>query len=324
MRVSREMHLLSRPVGRLPAPGDTKIVEVPVPEPGPGQIVVRNLFMSIDPGSLLRTADLSKVDIPYFEVGAPMWSDAIGEVLESDFEGLNAGDIVWHRFGWREFVVEDGTEFRRVDADAYPDLTYHLCFGLTAYVGISVAKIQPGEVVYVSSGGGAVGSIAGQLARLRGAGRVIGSVGTPEKAKYLRETLGYDVAFDWHDGVRENLEDLDVYYDNVGGTHLEAAIDALKPHGRAVMGGGMEEIRSGEPRGPKNILSVIGKRLHLQGYYTFDHPELFPVFDEEFPKWVRSGEVVVPLTVVDGLENGIAAAIDHLNGVYLGKVVLRI
>lgn len=324
MRRSREVHLVSRPTGRLPAPGDVKMVEVPVPAPAPGQVVVRNLYMSIDPGLLLRMNDLSKVDIPDFQPGEPMWSDAIGEVVASEDDRLAAGDFVWHRFGFRDYAVEDAGEFRRVDPDRYPSLTHHLCFGQTAYVGTHVARIQQGDTFWVSSAAGGVGTMAGQIARLRGATRVIGSAGTPEKAAYLRDTLGFDVAFDYHDGFRQHLDGLDVYYDNVGGTHLEAAIDALKPRGRIVMGGGMQEIRTGVPQGPRNILAVIGKRLSLLGYYTFDHTDLFPEFDERFPRWVRSGEIVVAETIVDGLENGVTAAVNLLNGAYTGKVVLRI
>jgi NADPH-dependent curcumin reductase CurA len=324
MRMSREMHLVSRPTGKLPVPSDVRLVEVPVPDPMPNQVVVQNLFMSIDPGLLLRMNDLSSVDIPDYQPGTAMWCDAIGIVVDSESPDLGVGDVVWHRFGWRDYVVADAAEFQAVDPNAYPSLTHHLCFGLTAYVGVTVAQVRPGDVFYVSSAAGAVGNLAGQIAKQRGASRVIGSTGSPQKVKYLTETLGFDVAFDYHDGIRSQLEELDVYFDSVGGSHLEAAIDAMKPRGRIVMGGGMEEIRSGVPRGPRNILSVIGKRLNLLGFYTFDHPELFPRFDEEFPAWVRAGKVVITETIVDGLENGVQAAIDHLNGVYLGKVVLRI
>jgi len=324
VRLSREMRLVSRPTGRLPLPGDVALVEVPVPDPMPGQVVVRNLFMSIDPGSLLRMNDLSRVDIPDFQPGSPMWSDAIGMVVDSESELLSPGDVVWHRFGWRDYIVENADQFRVVDPSAYPSLSHHLCFGLTAYVGIHVAQVQPGDIFYVSSAAGAVGNLAGQIARLRGASKVIGSTVSPEKVKYLLDTLGFDIAFDYHDGIRSELDELDVYFDNVGGSHLEAAIEAMKPRGRIVMCGGMEEIRSGVPKGPSNILSVIGKRLSLLGFYTFDHPDLFPTFDTEFSQWVRDGDVIISETIVDGLENGIEAAIDHLNGVYLGKVVLRI
>lgn len=324
MITSREMRLVRRPANRLPGRGDVELAEAALADPGPGQVLVRNLFMSIDPGLLLRMNDLSAQDIPDFTPGQAMWSDAIGEVLDAPDTGFAPGDIVWHRFGCREYVVEDAVHFRRVDPDAYPSLTHHLCFGLTAYVGITVADIQPGEVFYVSSAAGAVGSIAGQLARLRGAGRVIGSAGAAHKVEYLRDKLGFDHAFDYHEGISAQLEPLDVYFDNVGAEHLEAAIEALKPRGRAVMGGGMAEIRSGRPHGPRNILSVIGKRLRLQGFYTFDHPDLVPPFDREFPHWVRTGQVVIPETIVDGLGTCVQAALDHLAGVHLGKVVLRI
>ncbi|WP_025616727.1 NADP-dependent oxidoreductase [Salinispora cortesiana] len=325
MRTSREMRLISRPVERMPSDDDVKMIKVVVPDPAAGQVVVRNLFMSIDPGSLLRMRDLSKVDIPNFEVGAPMWSDAVGEVVESAAAGLSPGDIVWHRYGWRDYVVADASHFHQVDPALYPSLSHHLSFGLTAYVGLHVAKVRQGETFFVSSAAGGVGTMAGQVARLCGASRVIGSTGTPDKARYLRESLGFDVAFDYHDGIRQHLpDDLDVYFDNAGGSHLEAAIDALRPHGRAVLCGGVEEIRSGEPRAPRNILSVIGKRLKLQGFYTFDHPDLFPRFAEEFPRWVRRGEVVIAETIVDGLENGLTAVLNLLRGRYLGKVVLRI
>jgi NADPH-dependent curcumin reductase CurA len=153
---------------------------------------------------------------------------------------------------------------------------------------------------------------------------VVGSAGSPRKVAYLKDTLGLDHAFDYHDGFDGQLPELDVYFDTVGGSHLEAAIEALRPHGRAVMSGGMEEIRSGVRKGPRNVLSIIGKRLRLQGFYTFDHPDLFPKFDVEFPRWVANGDVIISETIVDGLENGVQAAIDHLNGVYIGKVVLRI
>lgn len=324
MRVSREVHLVSRPAGRLPAPGDWKMVETQVPDPAPGQVLVRNLFMSIDPGLLLRMNDLSKVDIPDYAVGAPMWCDAVGEVVETADDRLAVGDIVWHRLGYRDYALDDAGEFKRLDPNAYPSLTHHLCFGLTAYVGTHVARIEQGDAFWVSSAGGGVGTMAGQIARLRGATKIVGSTGTPEKAAYLRDKLGFDVAFDYHDGIRQHLGELDVYFDNVGGSHLEAAIEAVRPRGRIVMGGGMEEIRTGVPRGPSNILAVIGKRLNLQGFYTFDHTYLFPVFDEQFPRWVRSGEVVVAETIVDGLENAVSAAVNLLHGKYVGKVVLRI
>ncbi|MGW3959580.1 zinc-binding dehydrogenase [Amycolatopsis sp. NPDC005003] len=329
MRTGREMRLVSRPAQRIPAPDDVALVEVPVPAPGAGQVVVRNLFMSIDPGGLLRMSDLSQFDIPFFETGAAMWSDAVGEVVESRDPDLAPGDVVWHRFGWRDYAVEDGSQFRRIDPDAYPSLSHHLSFALVAYIGIEVAGVRPGDTVLVASAAGGVGSIAGQIARLRGAGRVIGSVGSPEKVRYVTETLGYDAAFDYHDGclpelLRLGLDDrLDLYFDSVGGSLLEAAIDVMRPRGRIVMCGQTAQVRSGVPTGPRNMLKLVGKRLGIQAFYTFDHPDLLPKFEEEFSGWVRDGRLVVAETVVDGLENGIAAAVGQLRGEFVGKVILR-
>jgi NADPH-dependent curcumin reductase CurA len=330
MRVGREMRLVSRPAQRIPDPGDVELVEVPVPDPKSGQVLVRNLLMSIDPGVLLRMSDLSEFGIPYFELGRAMWSDAVGEVVDSAYPDLRPGDIVWHRFGWRDYAVEDGAQFRRVDPDAYPSLSHHLCFGVVAYIGIAVAKVRPGEIVFVSSAAGGVGSIAGQIAKLRGASQVIGSVGSPAKVRYVTETLGYDAAFDYHDGSYEQLvglgvnDRLDVYFDNVGGAQLEAVIDVMRPRGRIVISGLNEQVRSGVPTGPRNMLKMVTKRLGIQAFYTFDHPDLMSKFEEEFTQWVRDGQVIVAETVVNGLENGVAAAAGQLQGEYLGKVILRL
>lgn len=330
MRRGREVWLVSRPAQRVPAPGDVELVEVAVPDPGPGQVLVRNLYMSIDPGGLLRMGDLTELAIPHFRPGEAMWSDALGTVVESAHPDLRPGDVVWHRFGWRDYAVADGALFRRVDAGAYPSLTHHLSFGVVAYIGVELARVGPGDVVFVSSAAGGVGSIAGQIAKLRGAEMVIGSVGSPEKARYATRTLGYDAAFDYHDGVLDQLVELgvrdrvDVYFDNVGGGHLEAAIDVMRPRGRIVLSGQTEQVRSGVPTGPRNMLKLVGKRLGMQAFYTFDHPDLIARFDEEFAEWVRTGRVVVGETVVDGLENGVAAAVDQLRGRYTGKVILRL
>ncbi|RKT69227.1 hypothetical protein DFJ66_2424 [Saccharothrix variisporea] len=324
MRVGREVRLVARPAGLIPGPGDVRVVEVSVPSPAPGQALVRNVFMSIDPGALMHMADLSMLDIPHFELGATMWCDAVGEVIESASEDFRPGDVVWHRFGWRDYAVADGSLFRRVDPDAYPSLTHHLCFGIVAYIGVELAAIRPGDTLLVSSAVGGVGSIVGQVARLRGAAKVIGSVGSAEKVAYATEVLGYDAAFDHHDEDFRLGDDLDVYFDSVGGRQLEAAIDAMRPRGRIVVCGQTAQLRSGVPTGPRNMMTLVRKRLTLQAYYTFDHPDLVPKFEEEFPQWVRSGAVVVAETVVEGLENGVEAAVRQMHGEYTGKVVLKL
>ncbi|MEE4541305.1 NADP-dependent oxidoreductase [Streptomyces sp. V4-01] len=324
MRLGREMHLVARPARLIPEAGDVRLIEVPVPDPKPGEVLVRNLYMSIDPGALMHMKDLSALDIPHFATDTAMWCDAVGEVIESADEDLKAGDIVWHRLGWRDYAVASATRFRRVDAGAYPSLTHHLCFGIVAYIGIELAGIRPGDTVLVSSAVGGVGSIAGQIARLRGASKVIGSVGSARKVAYAKETLRYDAAFDHHDEDFRLQDDIDVYFDSVGGRQLEAAIDAMRPRGRIVVCGQTEQLHSGVPNGPRNMMTLVRKRLGLQAYYTFDHPDLVPKFEEEFPQWVRSGDLVVAETVVHGLENGVDAAVGQMRGEYVGKVVLRL
>jgi NADPH-dependent curcumin reductase CurA len=325
MTLNREVHLMSRPSGR-PVPEDFALVTRPIPSPEPGQVVVRNLFMSLDPGTRLRMEDLG-LPIPAFALGRPMTGDAIGEVVESAAPGLRPGDLVRHPHAWRDYAVAEAADFRPVDRDAYPSPSHHLNSGLIAYVGmVEIAAVRPGDTVYVSSAAGAVGGLAGQIARLKGASRVVGSAGSPAKAEFVTGVLGFDAAYDRHSATRPRdlaPGGVDVYFDNVGGSGLEDAIDAMNPHGRIVLCGAMERQSGGGDQGPRNLLAVIGKRLTLRGFTAFDHPGVAPRFAEEFGAWVRNGEIVLHETVVDGLENGVTALLAQLDGAYVGKVVLR-
>ncbi|MDQ7810293.1 NADP-dependent oxidoreductase [Amycolatopsis sp. A133] len=321
MTTSRQMRLLTHPPGTLPIPGEVALEEVPVPEPGPGQVLVRNLYMAIDPGLLLRMRCLDGL-VPDFPLGEVMWGHALGEVVASADPGKRPGDVVLHRLAWREYALADAAKFDVVDADLYPSRSHHLSSAVVAWVGLSRIRIAPGDTVVVSSAAGAVGSVAGQLAKLRGAGRVIGSVGSPDKAGRVVRTLGFDDAFDYHEGWPD-LGGVDVYYDNVGGQQLEAAIEAMNPHGRIVLCGGTEQQVSGQPHGIRNMQLVIAKRLTLQGFTTDDHPDVIAEFTREFPPLVARGAVVLPETVIDGLENIIPAMRAQLEGAHFGKVLLR-
>jgi len=321
MPVSRQMRLLSHPPGTGPVPGEVLLEEVDVPAPGPGEVLVRNLYMAIDPGLLLRMRPLDGL-VPDFPLGEVMWGHALGEVVSSRDDGLRPGDVVLHRMAWREYAVAAAREFRKVDAQAYPSVSHHLSSAVVAYVGWHQTRIDPGDTVVVSSAAGAVGSVAGQLARIRGAGRVVGSVGSAAKAEFVVKRLGFDEAFDYHEGWPD-LGGIDVYYDNVGGRQLEAAIEAMRPHGRILLNGGTEQQLTGEAYGIRNMQMVIAKRLTLRGFTTDDHPDLLPAFDREFPPLVKDGSVVLHETVIDGLPNIIEAAQAQLEGAYLGKVLLR-
>lgn len=330
-RTGLEVRLAARPEG-LPGPGDFEIAEVAVPDPAAGQVLVRNLFMSLEPGMLMLIAGTSGLPMPRYEIGEVMYGAAIGEVVASADPSLGAGDLVMHRFGWREYAVAQAGLFRRVDRHAYATPSTHLGSGLVAYVGLmDAAQLRPGDTVFVSSAAGATGNMAGQIARLKGASRVIGSAGSPEKVAYLTGKLGFDAAFDHHDGpivdrLREAApEGIDVYFDNVGGEQLHAAIEVMNPHGRIALCGALDRQGKGRPDdGPGNLLTVIGKRLTMRGFTASDHLDRAPEFDAQFRTWLSEGAIVHDETVIEGLANAPQALLGLIKGAYTGKTVVRL
>ncbi|GLZ59897.1 MULTISPECIES: NADP-dependent oxidoreductase [Micromonospora] len=331
MTGNREIHLASRPQG-WPTEDTFRLVETDVPTPGPGQIVVRNQFMSVDPYMRGRMNDV-KSYVPPFALDAPLDGAAIGEVVASEAADIAVGATVQHGLGWREYALLDATAVRQVDPGVAPVSAYLSVLGmtgLTAYAGLlEVAAMKPGETVFVSAAAGAVGSLVGQIAKLKGAGRVIGSAGSPAKVERLR-ALGFDAAFDYHDGVREALraaapDGVDVYFDNVGGDHLEAAISAMNLHGRAAICGMIAQYNATEPpAAPRNLALVIGKRLTLRGFLVNDHHDVRPAFVRDVAGWLRDGTLSYDETIVDGIENAPAAFLGLLRGENLGKMLVRV
>ncbi|GAB3811044.1 NADP-dependent oxidoreductase [Micromonospora zhanjiangensis] len=329
---AREIHLASRPDG-WPTPDNFRLVEVPVPTPGPGQILVRNTVMSVDPYMRGRMNDVKSYVAP-FRLDAPLDGGAVGEVVASEADGVKPGDLVLHGLGWRDYAVLDATAARVVDPAQAPATAYLGALGLTgqtAYAGlVDVAGMKPGETVFVSAAAGAVGSLAGQIAKLKGAGRVIGSAGSAAKVDRLR-ALGFDAAFNYKDrpvgeALKEAAPDgIDVYFDNVGGDHLEAAISSMRPHGRAAICGMIAQYNSTEPpAAPRNLALLIGKRLTLRGFLVGDHAGIRDQFVADMSGWLRSGEIQSDETVVDGLENAPGAFLGLLRGENLGKMLVRI
>ncbi len=204
--------------------------------------------------------------------------------------------------------------------------------GLTAYAGLfRIAALQPGETVFVSGAAGAVGSLVGQFARLAGAGRVVGSAGSAEKVAFLTDELGFDAAFNYHDGpVAEQLKQaapdgIDVYFDNVGGEHLEAAIGAFKRNGRGALCGAISAYNATEPQpGPRNLSLMVGNRLRLQGFLVFEHNDLQPEFVERAGGWFADGKLVARETVAHGLDSAVEAFIGLLGGANTGKMVVTL
>ncbi|MFE2644903.1 NADP-dependent oxidoreductase [Streptomyces nigra] len=331
--INREWHLVSRPVG-WPKTEDFALVEAEVPTPGEGQVLVRNKYLSVDPYMRGRMSAAKSYADPY-ELGKVMQGGAVGEVVESNAEGIAVGDHVLHFFGWREYAALDARHAVKVDADAAPLSTYLGVLGmagLTAYAGLlRTAAFKEGDAVFVSGAAGAVGSQVGQIARLKGASRVIGSAGSDEKVKLLVEEYGFDAAFNYRNGpVAEQLKQaapdgIDVYFDNVGGEHLEAAIGRLNRNGRIAVCGMISVYNDTEPApGPRNLARLIQTRGRIEGFLVGDHYDLQPQFVQEVGPWVASGELKYRETVVEGIENNLEAFFGVLRGDNIGKMIVKL
>jgi NADPH-dependent curcumin reductase CurA len=330
---TREIRLASRPAGR-PVPENFRLAESPLPELGDGQILVRNLYISVDPYMRGRMNDAKSYSAP-FALDAALDGGAVGEVIASRSDARKVGDVVVHQLGWREYAVldADATSVARTDlAPASAFLGALGMTGLTAYAGLlKVAEFKPGDAVFVSGAAGAVGSLVGQIAKAMGASLVIGSAGTPEKVARLLE-LGFDAAFNYRDApVRDQLKaaaggkGIDVYFDNVGGDHLEAALAELNVGGRVAMCGAIAQYNSTEATpAPRNLALAIGKQLTLRGFLVGGQRQHRAEFFEKMSAWLADGSVRYDETVVDGLENAPQAFMDLLEGANTGKMLVRL
>ncbi len=332
---SRAWHLVHRPHGEL-ADDDVALVTSELPEPGAGEVLVRNTWLSVDPYMRGRMNDARSYVAP-FALDAPMDGGAVG-VVEQVGEGVTAvaiGDTVLHGLGWREAAVLPAERVQRVDPAIASPQSYLGVMGmpgLTAYAGLlEVAALQPGETVFVSAAAGAVGSLVGQIARLKGASQVIGSAGGPEKTRWLTDELGFSTALDYKAApIRRQLreaapEGIDVYFDNVGGDHLEAAIGALRVHGRAALCGAVSAYNATEPPpGPRNLARLVQNRLTLRGFLVGDHGHLREQFAREMAAWLRDGEVVWRETISEGIESTPQAFRSLLTGGNTGKMLVHL
>ena len=329
----REIILASRPDG-WPTVANFALVQTPHQDLADGQVRVRNLFMSVDPYMRGRMNDV-KSYVPPFEVGKPLEGGVVGEVIESRSPDLAVGDLVLHMLGWRDEAVLDARHARKVaKIEGLSPSAYLGVLGmpaLTAYVGLlDIAAFQPGDSVFVSGAAGAVGSVAGQIAKLKGASRVIGSAGSDDKVRWLTE-IGFDVAFNYKTApVLDQLRNaapggIDVYFDNVGEDHLDAALWVLNTHGRVAMCGAIARYNDTElTPGPSAIAMVITKRLTLRGFIITDHQDRLPAMIAEVGGWLREGKLLHTETVVEGLEHAPDAFINLLRGANTGKMIVRL
>ena len=340
MPESREWQLVRRPQGE-PVDDDARLVTVALPDAADGEVLVRNTYLSVDPYMRGRMND-ARSYVPPFALDAPMDGGAVGVVEQvggtaSDGAGreLRVGDHVLHNLGWRTHAALPGRQTRVVDAEQAGEQAYLGVLGmpgLTAYAGLlRVAAFQEGDRVFVSAAAGAVGSLVGQIARLKGASLVVGSAGGPEKVRWLLDEAGFDRAVDYRaTPIAAGLqgaapEGVDVYFDNVGGDHLEAAIGSLRQNGRAALCGAVAQYNDTEaPAAPHNLAMVVGKRLTLRGFIVSDHGDLRPEFEREVGGWLREGRIAWRETVVDGIDHAFEAFRSLLTGGNTGKMLVRL
>jgi NADPH-dependent curcumin reductase CurA len=328
---SREIRLASRPKG-IPAADNFTLARVELEPLQDQQVLVRNLFMSVDPYMRGRMNE-GKSYVPPFELGKPLDGRAVGEVIESRAEELKRGDAVTSNFGWREYFIASPKDLHSVSREIQP-LSVYLgvlgMTGMTAWVGLNLVEVKAGDVIFISGAAGAVGSVAGQLAKLRGC-RVIGSTGSLEKVTFLREECGFDIAFNYKAGpVLEQLnlaapDGIDVYYDNVGGETLEGALSALRLHGRIIACGSISGYNEEKRRpGPSNLFQIIAKRLTMKGFIVSDWLDRLGEFEKEVGGYFRAGKLKNKETVVEGIDKAVDAFLGLFEGKNVGKMVVKL
>ena len=326
----RAWHLMSRPQG-MPTKGNFELRDIELPPLGDGMIRVRNQWLSVDPYMRGRMNDV-KSYVPPFQVGEPMEGGAIGEVIESKADGFAPGDLVQHMAGWRDEAVVPARAAQKLpELGAAPELFLGVLgvTGLTAYFGLlGAASAKEGEVVFVSAAAGAVGSVVVQIAKAKGM-TVIGSAGGQEKCDFVR-SLGADHVLDYKAGpILKSLaaaapEGIDVYFDNVGGEHLDAALALARNNARFAICGMIESYNKGEPTSLRFIMRIIAARIRLKGFIVFDYFPRMAEFYAEMAPWVASGAVKSRQTVVEALENMPDAFLGLFKGENTGKMLVKL
>ncbi|MGB6528029.1 MAG: NADP-dependent oxidoreductase [Candidatus Nitrosopolaris sp.] len=344
MVVTHEIRLKERPVG-MPTNENFELVEVQIPEPRDGEFLVRNIWMSVDPYMRGRMTE-RKSYVPPFELGKVLEGGCVGKVVESKNNQFAVADYALGMNGWREYWISEGNPasgVSKIDPNMGPIQLFLGIFGmtgLTAYVGfLSIGQLKEGESVFVSAASGAVGSVVCQIAKAKGC-YVVGSAGSKEKVSWLINNVGIDHAFNYKELMDDTIstelrkayshhsseeEGIDLYFDNVGGKHLEAALDNMKVFGRIVLCGMISQYNDTSPTlGPANIFLGITKRLRLQGFIVRDHYDVINKFLDDMAKWVKEGKIKWKETVFEGLENSSKAFIARFNGENFGKTLVKI
>jgi NADPH-dependent curcumin reductase CurA len=331
--ISREIRLKNHPVG-MPSESDFELAEVSIPEPGESQVLVRNLYMSVDPYMRGRMHNRPSY-FGAFQLGQPLDGGCVGRVAASRNDRFPVGEYVLGSKGWREYFLSDGSDLTPIDPKRAPVQAYLGVLGMpgmTAYVGLlDIGQLKEGEAVFVSGAAGAVGSAACQIAKIRGC-RVVGSAGSEAKIAWLRDVAGVDAAFNYRqvEDLKAELgrlcpNGLDLYFDNVGSEHLEAALDRMNAYGRVVLCGAISRYNDTQPApGPSNLFLAITRRLRLQGFIVSDHADRRPQFLADMSRWTAAGQLKWEETIFEGIENAPQAFLGLFTGENLGKMLVKL
>jgi NADPH-dependent curcumin reductase CurA len=332
MTTTREIRLKSRPSG-LPTPGNFELATVELRDPAPGEVQVKNLWMTVDPYMRGRMNDAQSYTPP-FALGKAMDGGAVGEVTASNDSAFKPGDLVQSGFGWREGFNAPAAAVQKLDTMGLPPQAFLGAAGmpgLTAYVGLlKVAALKDGDVVFVSGAAGAVGSMVAQIAKAKGH-TVIGSAGGAKKIAFLKE-IGVDQAIDYKAEkdltaalLKAAPAGIDVYFDNVGGEHLVAALNAGRPFGRFALCGAISMYNATElPPGPPNLMLMVGKQLRMEGFIVSSSWDMMPAFHRDLAQWVKEGKVTWKETVFEGIEKAPDAFLGLFAGENLGKMLVKL
>jgi NADPH:quinone reductase len=331
--VNRQFVLASRPVG-MPKESDFRLAETPVPALREGEVLLHALYLSVDPYMRGRM-NAAKSYAPSVEVGEMMVGGGVARVVESKNPGYAVGDVVNLQIGWQEYAVSNGESLRRIDPNVAPVSTALGVLGmpgLTAYFGLlEVCGVNPGETVVVSAAAGAVGSVVGQIAKIKGC-RAVGIAGGPDKTRYVMEECGLDAALDYKSttdyavAIKELCPGgVDVYFDNVGGPVTDAVLANLNARARIAICGQISQANDTQPStGPRLWRHILVARAKVQGFLVFDYAARYAPALEQLAQWVRSGQIRYREDIIEGFENMPRALIGLFRGENLGKRLVKI
>lgn len=331
--MNKQLILTKRPIG-LPEKDTWKLQETPVPEVQDGQVLIKQHYISLDP-AMRGWMNEAKSYIPPVEIGAVMRAGSIGEIVEvKNHPTLKVGDVVSGWGGVQQYIATDGKGFFPVDTGLAPMPTYIGTLGMpgmTAYFGIlEVGKIKEGETVVVSGAAGAVGSVVGQIAKIKGC-RVVGIAGGAKKCAYLINELGFDAAIDYKQGrVRKDLkttcpDGVDVYFDNVGGYILDVVLTRINRHARIVICGAISQYNNEtQVKGPSNYLSLLVNRATMQGMVVFDYADQYKEAAQQLGAWMSQGKLKSREDIYEGIENFYETFLRLFSGEKTGKLILKV